>query len=232
MNDKERVCRKFNFTKKDIENLPSHFKEARSREQEYSDQQVIGLRVLVSKNGRKFFHMRYNFNSRKRVIVIGEFPAISVQEARNRANEFKNMLSKGIDPLMEKHKEKSAITFAEFVDREYIPYALESKKSWRDDVSKIKNDMLPLFGGLALPAITTRDIVRFQTKIKSRTSASTSNRHFTLLMRIFNLAIQWQFLEKNPCNGIKKFKEPGGKERYLNDEELKWFQRWSGKNGQ
>jgi hypothetical protein len=62
-----KTTRKFNFTKKGIDSLPLHPLEAKSREQEYSDQQVIGLRILVSKNGRKFFHLRYSFNHRKRI---------------------------------------------------------------------------------------------------------------------------------------------------------------------
>lgn len=38
---------------------------------------------------------------------------------------------------------------------------------------------------------------------------------------MFNLAMQWGFLEKNPCQTIKKMKESGGKERYLSQDEIK-----------
>ena len=223
MYENKRQNRKFKFTKKTINSLPPHPKDAKSREQEYSDAQVIGLRVLVSKNGRKFFHMRYSFNKRKRVVSIGEFPAVSVQEARQRVNEFKNILSRGLDPLVEKGKQTNAVTFAEFAEKEYIPFAKENKKSWKDDTGKIEKDMLPAFGNLPLSSITTRDVQRYQTKIKARTSGSTSNRHYALLNRMFNLAIQWQFLEKNPCKGVQKHKESGGKERYLKNDELKRF---------
>ena len=77
-----RRSRKFRFTKRQIETLPKHAADSPSREMEYSDAEVIGLRILVSKNGRKFFHLRYRFNNRKRVIRIGEFPATSLPEAR------------------------------------------------------------------------------------------------------------------------------------------------------
>jgi integrase len=157
------------------------------------------------------------------VIVIGEYPAVSIVDARKRANDFKNMVSQGIDPLLEKNKQSDAISFAEFVQREYIPFAKANKKSWKDDVNKINLDMNKAFGDLPLSAITTRDIQQYQTKIKTRTSAGTSNRHYSLLSRMFNLAIEWGFLEKNPCKGVKKLKEAGGKERYLNKDELKRF---------
>jgi integrase len=217
-----RQCRKHNFTKTFIDGLPPNPKKAKSREQEYSDQQVIGLRVMVSKNGRKFFHLRYRFRKRKRAISIGEFPSVSVQEARARANEFKNMLSHGLDPLTEKDRQTNDITFAEFVEQEYMPFAKINKKTWRDDLSKIKNDMNPAFGNLLLKALTPKDMQKYQTMIKARNSPSTSNRHLTVLIRILNLAIQWEFLEQNPCRGLTKYTEPK-KGRYLHDDELKRF---------
>ncbi|WP_373501544.1 Arm DNA-binding domain-containing protein [Desulfococcus sp.] len=97
-----------------IETLPAHHPKSPSREMEYSDVEVVGLRLLVSKNGRKFFYLRYRYNSRKRVIRIGEFPATSLQDARQRANEFKNMLSQGIDPLSERDKVTGGMTFQVF----------------------------------------------------------------------------------------------------------------------
>ena len=133
------------------------------------------------------------------------------------------MISRGLDPLVEKSRQNDAVTFSEFTEKEYIPFAKENKKSWKDDIGKIEKDMIPAFGNLPLSSITTRDVQRYQTKIKTRTSGSTSNRHYSLLNRMFNLAIQWQFLEKNPCKGVKKHKESGGKERYLKNDELKRF---------
>lgn len=214
-------CRKFSFTKGKIDTLPPNPQESRAREQEYSDMQVIGLRLLVSKNGRKFFHLRYSFNQRRRIISIGEYPALSVSDARNRANDFKKMIAFGLDPQQEKHKQTASITFREFIEKEYLPFARQSKKSWKDDVLKLEKDMYPVLGNLALTAITTRDVQRYLTNIKTRVAAATCNRHYALLSRMFNLGIQWGFIEKNPCQGIQKLKEAGGKERYLSDDEVK-----------
>ena len=118
------------FTKKVLDNLPPNPRESRSREKEYSDLEVVGLKCLVSKNGRKFFDMRYTFNKRKRCLRIGEYPAVSIIEARQRANEFKNMLSRGIDPREERDKKPDGIAFGTFTTEEYLPFAKENKKSW------------------------------------------------------------------------------------------------------
>lgn len=215
------MSRKFRFTKTGLENLPIHERESRSRDQEYCDEQVTGLRLMVSKSGRKFFHFRYSYSKRKRIISIGEFPAVSLQEARERALTFRNMLSKGIDPNAEKLKLQNRLTFKDFAENEYMPYAKQNKKSWKDDLNKLNADMLPSFGNLPLNEITTREVQKYITRITERTSPSTANRHYSLLSRLFNLALQWQYIQESPCRFIKKQKESGGKERFLNDDEIK-----------
>jgi len=103
---------------------------------------------------------------------------LSVQEARERANESKDMLYSGLNPLVERRRQSTAVTFAELIKKEYVLYAKSKKKSWKDDVGKLEKNMLPEFGSLPLSSITTRDVQKCLTKINSRTSASTCNRHF------------------------------------------------------
>ena len=47
-----------------------------------------------------------------------------------------------------------------------------------------------------------------------------ANRVLALLSTMFNLAVKWGLLDKNPCKGIEKFSETP-RERYLNKAELK-----------
>jgi len=70
------VSRRFQFTAKNIKSLPTHDRNSPATDQEYSDTEVTGLRVFVSKTGRKSFHLRYLFNGRKRVIKIADFDCL------------------------------------------------------------------------------------------------------------------------------------------------------------
>ena len=70
---KPNTCRKFTFTKKAIESLPPHDPPP-SREAEYSDTECSGLRLRVSKNGRRFFQHRYRFLGRKQCISPRRVP--------------------------------------------------------------------------------------------------------------------------------------------------------------
>ena len=56
------------------------------------------------------------------------------------------MIAKGLCPLEERLKRKSAPPFRDFVEESYMGWAKAHKKSWRDDDRMLKLDWLPLFG--------------------------------------------------------------------------------------
>ncbi len=215
--------RKFPFTKKAIEALPHHDPDSPSREAEYSDQEMIGLKLRVSKNGRRFFQHRYSFLGRKKCLSVGEFPHVTLQDARKRVSENKSLLARDIDPSEERQQKRSDLTMSDYIDQFYIPHAMSHKKTWKTDGYMINHRIRPILGKLRLSTITVRDITNFHSKEKERNTAVTANHYLILIRRMFNLAIQWGLLEKNPAAGLDKFKTPPNRERYLTKEELPRF---------
>ena len=215
---------KHNFTEKGIQNLPANPKDAKAAFMEYSDAQVVGLRVMVGKTGRKFFYFRYTINKRKRVIAIGEFPALTLKDARGKALQYRAMVANGDDPLAEREKRVSVPTFKEFAEADYIPYAKEHKRSFQADINKLENYLVPEFGAMLVNTINSRDIQNYLNRVKARSSGVNANRYLSLLGRMFNLAIRWGTFEgKNPCAAIDKFREGQGRTRFLSPEEIGKF---------
>lgn len=221
-NMKRRECRKFPFTKRVIESLPPHDPESRSHGTEYSDAECIGLRLIVGPTGRKHFLHRYTYMGRARSMALGEWPAVSHQDARQRVNENKAMLARDLDPADERNKLRAVPTFSEFALEQYLPHARQRKKTHQEDQWKIERALIPAFGNLKLNAITTNDIRTLHSREKERTSGVTANHMLRLLCRMLNLACAWGLLEKNPASGVEKFPE-AKRERYLNPSELKRF---------
>ncbi len=112
-----KISRRFQFTTKNIKALPAHDRDSPSTDMEYTDSEVIGLRLFVSKTGRKSFHLRYWFNGRKRVIKIADFDCLPLPEVRSIARNYRGMIAKGLCPLEERLKRKSAPTFQGFCGR-------------------------------------------------------------------------------------------------------------------
>jgi integrase len=215
--------RRFTFTQRALDALPPHDADSPSREAEYTDQACVGLQLRVSKNGRKFFQHRYRFLGRKRCLSLGEYPHVSIQDARTRVGEQRAMLARDIDPAEEREQRRSEPTLAEFARDHYLPHAKQHKLSWKEDDWRLGKSLLPVLGHLRLSAISTRDITALHSAEKARTSAGTGNQLLQLVKRMFNLAVKWGFLERSPAAGVEKFKTPPHRERYLTKEELPRF---------
>jgi integrase len=223
----KRKNRAFKFNKKSIENLPSQYQDSPSADQEYSDIECKGLKISVSKNGRRFFLHRYRImkgdKKIRRSYRIGEFPAFSILEARQIVNENKRKIALGIDPLEEVNKQSKQLTFKEFFETEYMPnYARKVKKSWKHDQWMYGSDLKKTFGNHLLSDISKHEITKFFYSVKDRTSGARANRFLSLISKVLSTAIDWEFLDgDNPCRRIKKFKESAGRTRYLSHDEIK-----------
>jgi integrase len=80
------------------------------------------------------------------------------------------------------------------------------------------------FGSKLLREICAEDLDTWMTKqIQAKYKPSTVNKHAGLLNRIFNVAVEWEYLEKNPFNKaiIKKFPTGDHVQRFLTPDEIR-----------
>lgn len=110
---------KFKFTTANIKSIAPHDKASASTEKEYSDIEVIGLKLLSGKNGSKRFLLRYRFQGRKSSIAIGAFPDVDINTARKVACKYKSQLAEGIDPKAERNARVLTPTVGDFF--QYVP---------------------------------------------------------------------------------------------------------------
>jgi integrase len=215
------MATQFKFTQKNIAALPAHPKESKSTEQEYSDTVVPGLKILVGKSGTKKFLFRYTLRQRKCSVALGAFGALTIDEARLKANQYKALIAQGRDPKQEREEFINRITFAGFITEHYLPHARTYKRSVNSDESKLKLYLIPKFGHQPLADLTTQALQGYHNQLRTTLSPATANRHLALLHRIFTLAIQWGYCEKNPATGINKFQENNKHQRFLSNDEIR-----------
>jgi hypothetical protein len=197
------VIRQFRFSAKQVELLRPAGKDSASAMDEYSDTEVIGLKLAVSKSGRKYFWHRFRFRGRKRMMKLGEFPSLSVADARQMVHDNKNRLAHDQDPTNERNRLRTVPTLAEFAADTYVPYARQHKKTWKDDESKIRRDIGKILGKIPLPEIKTSDVMLLHSTICNRASPATANRFLALLSGMFSLAIKCELIDRNPAKGVR-----------------------------
>ena len=91
-------------------------------------------------------------------------------------------------------------------------------KSVRDDRAMLENIILPKLGAKKVDAIGRRDGEAIQVAMRDRPCQA--NRVLSLLSKMFNLAVEWEWRADNPAKGIQRFDEQK-RNRWLSDDELR-----------
>lgn len=215
--------RTFKFSHRAIESLPAPGPDALSTNVEYTDAVESGLRIAVYKSGRRSFRHRYTYLGVKKMMTLGEFPAVNLEKARERVRANKAMLAEDLDPLEARQQQREAVTFKEFVEQDYQSFAKKERRSYRDIENRIKLRLIPSFGNKQMPRITKREVSAFHLKLRDEISAISANRYLALTSSIFSRAMDLGLITENPCRGIPKFREGGGRKRVLSGDELGCF---------
>ena len=201
----------------DISNYP--LPEGKSKH-EYSVNGITGLRIVVSKKSTTFM-FRYTFQGKKYVVVLGKASEMSLKEAIELVHKYQALLHKGINPTTEQQKQQLIPTFAQFAKDTYLPAVKPHKRSYPDDVSRIRLHLNPTIGDKLLNEITTPMLnALLVEKQQSGLSNASVNRIRALLSTMFNMAIEHEWVITNPVTKVKKFKENNQIERYLTATEL------------
>jgi len=76
------------------------------REASYKQSDGEGLHVLVPPSGSKLWRLAYRFLGRQKTLVLGQYPAVTLLEARRGRDDAKRLLAQGIDSSHARKTEK------------------------------------------------------------------------------------------------------------------------------
>lgn len=121
------------------------------------------------------------------------------------------------------YAELKQISLNDFIE-EYKKKISIWKKSYRSDLSRIKN-ISGYFKNPLLYEINAKDIddyiqyrLSYISVRKKPITKTTINREIELLKAMMNKAIEWEYLEKNPVNKIRKFREESRDKTLLSED--------------
>ncbi len=86
----------------------TEIKKAKPKEKDYFLNDRDGLRLRVSPTGSKTFQMRYSFGDKRKLITIGQYPSVSLEQAREKVIGYKKLILAEADPQENKKLDKAA----------------------------------------------------------------------------------------------------------------------------
>lgn len=83
-------------------------RKAKRREKAYRLSDGGGLHLLIRTNGSKLWQMRYRHQGKENVLSFGQYPLVTLAEARKKRDEAKKQMIGGTDPAEQRRLDKIA----------------------------------------------------------------------------------------------------------------------------
>ena len=185
------------------------------------DDAITGFGCRIYPSGKKTFIFSYRMNGRQRLISIGKYGAITVDQARKHAQKMIAQIINEEDPLEERQNRRAGETMADLCSFYLERHSKLVKKSWREDQRRIKQHISPSLSGIKVESIKRPDIATLHRRIGEKTPYE-ANSVLALLSSIFEFAIKHGYREEtagNPAKRIDKFHEEK-RDRWVTPEEL------------
>jgi integrase len=164
--------------------------------------------------------LSYRAAARKRMMVIGDFGPMTLDQARARARKMLVEVEDGRDPLDEKQSAALGETFGELIDAYIERHAKVRKKTWEADKRRLDRHIPTTWRNRKADSITRREIADLHQRIGTKTPHE-ANRLLEILSKTFSLGRRWNFLDEtaaNPATDIDRFEEVG-RDRWLRPSE-------------
>lgn len=205
---------------------------ATTRRRDVWDSLVSGFGARLSPGGHCAFVVRYRIHGRLRRFTIGPYPRVSLADARQTARDTLREAQAGVDAAREKVEGRRAETFAELAE-EYIKHHASKKRTGREDIRQLKGSphrkrtgkkphvpLVTRWGALRAKDITRRDVRELLDDVADRAPVM-ANRTLALVRKVFNFAIERDWLETNPCHMVKAPTKEHARDRVLTEDELR-----------
>jgi integrase len=186
------------------------------------DPQVPGLLVEVRHTGSKTYFLRYrDADGATRYHKVARHMDLSLSEVKKQALKLRSGIVLGTYPGTVKLEKQQRMTFTEFFEQKYLPFAKPRKRSWRDDEKLYNRRLKALFGESPLDKITLESVERFLGVLTEDGLAASSVRHHgQLLKRCLTLATTWKLISTNPLADLKLQQVNDAREYFLSPDEL------------
>jgi integrase len=207
-------------------------KPARKR-YDVMDTDVPGFGVRVTERGQRTFILIGRFpgspNPTRR--ALGEYPALSLEKARTRARDWRDLVRQGIDPKAEEDRlrrvelRKHQTTFAA-VAEDFIERHVKGHRKARDSEREIRKELIAPWGERPIASITREDVVTLVDAVARRPAPYLAHIVLGHARSLFNWAINrgTYGLETSPCDRVKPAALIGPKQPrqcILSDDELR-----------
>ncbi len=187
--------------------------QAKHTDKEFNLADGKGLYLRVKPNGTKLWLFNYfkPCTKKRSNVSLGQFPALTLADARKQAAQYIALLAKDIDPREERTRIERESTQAHLNTFEVISdkwFRIKQSEVSKTYAAKIKqgldNHIIPKMGKLPIHKINAPQTIGFLEPIAERGSMETISKLCRWINEIMVFAVNTGVIHSNPLAGIRK----------------------------
>ncbi|MCM2446285.1 tyrosine-type recombinase/integrase [Rahnella sp. CG8] len=189
-------------------------RRAKATGKAYTLPDVSGLSLAVAPKGGKSWHFRYYWCGKQKRMSLGQYPEMTLREARQARDQASALLAQDINPRVAREQQRHAIHLASgnsfhSVFKEWTEYrALTLKEGRKSSLSQckrvFKNDVLPRIGKTSIYDVRRADLLQILSRIEQRGAFTVAQKVRGWLNQVFRFAlVKVEGLENNPATDLK-----------------------------
>lgn len=165
-----------------------------------------GLFLLVQPNGAKGWRLAYRFEGKQKLLSLGIYPAVTLKDAREKREELKKQLAKGIDPSAVRKAVKWAEgdTFEALAREWFNKFSTSWAKGHAEKIiRRLERDIIPWIGKRPTKEISPPELLAVLRRIEARGAVETAHRAMQNCGQIFRYGIATGRAERDPAADLR-----------------------------
>ena len=168
-----------------------------------------GLYLNVTTSG-KYWRYNYRFYGKQKTLALGSYPEISLRDARERHQEARDLLARGIDPS--EHKKLTRAAERALIEDSFEAVALEwfakFSHTWADSTKDkitghLTRNVYPWLGGRPIRELDPPEILQCLRRIEARGALEVAHNVKQYMGQIFRYAVSIGKATRDPTVDLK-----------------------------
>ncbi|MAO50053.1 MAG: integrase [Pusillimonas sp.] len=172
-----------------------------------------GLYLELMKNGTKKWRMKFRQpDGKENRLTLGDYPAVSLQSARDKRREIKTQIEEGKNPAIERELAKQAVVMSQNETFEAIAkeWLVLKQPSWSEGYYKrirnaLKSNVHPYIGNLPITQIPGKLVLNVVQKVEKRGALEMASRVLDAIGMVFKYAVGTGRAQADVTAGLSQF---------------------------
>lgn len=169
-----------------------------------------GLYLEVTAAGGRYWRLKYRHGGKEKRLAFGVYPDVSLKAARERRDEARAILARGLDPAAErraaeaKAEREQAVTF-ESVAHEWLAHQSGRWTAGTLELIRrsLESKVFPAIGSRPMAHLKARDMLPVVRAIEDEGKGETAGRVLQRVKAVFRYAVVHERIDSNPMLDLK-----------------------------